>query len=261
MKEWATARAGIRAVLASCVVCLAACSGSSARKGRPDSLAQVDSTTSGTEVALDGDIESNDLDDEETPRSPSVDEIQSGKLPNIPLLTQDDKPVRFYDDLVKGKVVMINFMFTMCQGSCPGTSAKLAKVQDALGDRVGRDVFILSISLDPEKDTPTVLKQYAERYGARPGWSFLTGNRSDIEGLRHRLGLFDPDPVVDADKTQHAGVILLGNGAIGRWSRILALAKPQQILDALDRVALDPQKWKPAMWSSEEPQAPNASGR
>src|SRR5471030_2509897 len=96
-------------------------------------------------------------------------------LPNVLLRTQDNKPVRFYDDLIKGKTVVISFMFTSCKAICPMTNVNLLKVQKALGGHMGRDVFFYSLTLDHKTDTPEVLHKYAKAIGAKPGWTFLTG--------------------------------------------------------------------------------------
>lgn len=159
-----------------------------------------------------------------------------GFFPNTVLTTHENRAVRFYEDLVKGKVVLINFMFTDCRAICPVTTAKLVKVQKALGNRVARDVFLYSITLDPEHDTPEVLRRYAERLGAGPGWPFLTGRKEDVEALRRRLGFYDPDPTVDADMMQHAGLVLYGNEPKGRWATVTALAEPAAIVRAVRRV-------------------------
>src|SRR5205807_8963139 len=108
-------------------------------------------------------------------------------LPNLILRTQDNKPVRFYDDLIKGRTVVISFLFTRCTAICPRTTANLLKVQQALGDHVGRDVFFYSLTLDPAHDSPEVLRKYAKSVGANPGWTFLTGKAEDLEMLRRRL--------------------------------------------------------------------------
>jgi protein SCO1 len=157
-------------------------------------------------------------------------------LPNVALRTQDNQPVRFYEDLIKGKTVVISFLFTSCKAICPRTTANLLKVQKALGDHVGRDVFFYSLTLDPKTDTPEVLHKYAKTIGAKPGWTFLTGKSEDLELLRRKLGLYDPDPKVDADKTQHGAVIVYGNDADGRWSMMAALADSDRIADAVRRV-------------------------
>jgi protein SCO1 len=157
-------------------------------------------------------------------------------LPNVVLRTHENKAVRFYDDLIKGRVVLLSFMFTSCQGICPRTTANLLKVQKALGDHVGRDVFVYSLSLDPTTDTPAVLNKYANSVGAKPGWTFLTGKPEDLELLRRRLGFSDPDLKVDADRTQHGALIVYGNDAAGRWSAMPALASPDRIAAAVLRV-------------------------
>jgi len=102
--------------------------------------------------------------------------IRRRYFPNVKLQTQDGKTVRFYDDLIKGKIVTINFFYAKCEGICPTVTANLARVQKLLGERMGRDIFMISISLKPETDTPAVLKEYAEMFKAKPGWTFLTGN-------------------------------------------------------------------------------------
>jgi protein SCO1/2 len=159
-----------------------------------------------------------------------------GYFPNVVLTTHEGERVRFYDDLVKGKIVVVTFMFTACQGICPLTIAKLARVQDLLGERAGRDVFFYSVTLDPENDTPRVLKDYAQTVGAKRGWTFLTGRQEDIDLVRRKLGAYDPDPAVDADKSQHGGVIVYGNEAIGRWAAVPYLLTPRSIAKAVFRV-------------------------
>ena len=158
---------------------------------------------------------------------------RAGYFPNVVLRTHEDKRVRFYDDLIKGKVVAINFMFTTCPLFCPRATANLLKVQNQLGTRLGRDVFMLSISVDPERDTPQVLSQYAAAHHIKPGWSLLTGGREDIDLIRRRLGVLSDDP----DKTQHTGILTYGNEATGAWAAMPVVAQPAVIARALIRVA------------------------
>ena len=164
-------------------------------------------------------------------------ESTAASLPNVVLTTHENNTVRFYDDLVKGRVVLINFMFTNCKRFCPVTTPNLVRVQVALGDRVGRDIFLYSITLDPATDTPEVLKDYAKKVGAGPGWTFLTGKAEDIGKLRRRLGVYNRDPIIDADKTRHGGLVVYGNDAIGRWAAIPGLNKAEVIVRAVLRVA------------------------
>ena len=139
-------------------------------------------------------------------------------FPNVPLITHEGKTVRFFDDLIKDKVVVINFIYTSCPDVCPLETAKLAELQWILGDRVGRDVFIYSITIDPETDTPEVLKKYAERYQAGPGWLFLTGKEADITLLRVKLGLYIDD-IQDDDSNDHNVSLIIGNQSTGRWMK------------------------------------------
>jgi protein SCO1 len=166
-------------------------------------------------------------------------------FPNVALRTQDDKPVRFYDDLLKDKAVTINFFFANCEEICPLVTANLAKVQKLLGDRVGRDLFMYSISLKPEQDTPARLKAYAEMHGARPGWTFLTGAPADVELLRRSLGFTNPSAKVDKDLNQHIGNVRYGNEPLMLWAACPGQASAEWIVESVSWV-IHPEA-KPAM--------------
>ena len=139
-------------------------------------------------------------------------------FPNVPLVTQEGKSVRFFDDLIKDKVVIIYFMYTSCEDTCPLETARLVNVQRILGDRVGKDVFMYSITVDPANDTPEVLKKYAEKFQVGPGWQFLTGTEADITLLRKKLGLLS-DADSELDPTDHNISLVLGNQRTGRWMK------------------------------------------
>lgn len=178
------------------------------------------------------------------------------RFPNVVLRTHENKLVRFYDDLVKEKIVIVNFMYVGCRdGTCPLTTANLVEVQKLLGERLGRDIFIYSITLDPEHDTAAVLQRYAKSVGVKPGWLFLTGKDDDIEKLRKNLGFVDLDPVVDADKSQHIGVIKFGIEPLERWGTCPALTKPKWIAQYISW--LEPQGERP----NGRPKQKRASGR
>ena len=112
----------------------------------------------------------------------------------------------------------------------------LLRVQQMLGERAGRGVFMYSITLKPEQDTPVTLGQYAGRHGVKPGWQLLTGTPADIRDLRYRLGFYDPDPLIDDDKGTHTGVVRIGNDAYDRWTMAPSLADPEQILATINHV-------------------------
>ncbi|MBT8767279.1 SCO family protein [Metapseudomonas boanensis] len=155
---------------------------------------------------------------------------------NVALYTQDGVEVHFYDDLVRGKVVAINMMYVHCDGICPTMTANLRKVQELLGSRLGRDIFMYSITLQPHLDTPQVLKAYAEKHGVKPGWLFLTGEPEDVRRLRYSLGFFDPVPEVDDDLSTHTGMLRIGNDRAQRWTMAPALCEAPRIIATINHV-------------------------
>jgi protein SCO1/2 len=160
--------------------------------------------------------------------------IQARYLPNVVLRTQDDREVHFYDDLIKDKIVTINFIYSTCaDGTCPLITANLVQVQRLLGARVGRDIFMYSITLDPKHDTPTALRRYARAYGVAPGWQFLTGKPEDIELLRRKLRFTDRNPEIDKDPSRHSGNVRYGNEPMTRWGMCQGQAKPDWISESI----------------------------
>lgn len=145
-------------------------------------------------------------------------------FPNVPLITHEGRSVRFFDDLIKGKVVVINFIYTTCPDSCPLETARLREVQGILGDRVGKDVFMYSISIDPATDTPEVLNAYAKRYQVGPGWLFLTGTEANITLLRKKLGLYIAE--IQDGSNDHNLSCIIGNQATGRWMKASPFENP-----------------------------------
>ena len=162
----------------------------------------------------------------------------SDRFPNLRLRTHDDQPVRLYDDLVKDRVAIVNFMYTECGERCPMVTANLAELYGRLGRRMGKDMLFLSISLTPETDTPEALRDYAAHFGgARPGWLYLTGEAQGIEALRRSMGVWDRDPAVDADKNVHAGILTVGNDRTNQWRALPAMLEPRDLAEAILRMA------------------------
>lgn len=161
-------------------------------------------------------------------------------LPNLTLWTHEKKKVRLYDDLLKDKICLINMFFVACtDGQCPLITANLARVQPLIGERLGRDIFMYSISLNPVMDTPESLHAYVKHFNVRPGWLFLTGDKDkpdEIERLRRALGYWDPDPELDKDKTTHIGLVRVGNEPVDRWTSAPTLAEPREIARMLSYV-------------------------
>jgi protein SCO1/2 len=163
----------------------------------------------------------------------SRERLRDRYFPNVELTTHEGKKVRFYDDLIKDKVVVINFMYADCEGICPTITANLVKAQKLLGDRIGRKIFMYSLTLSPEKDTPEALKHYAKMHGVKPGWLFLTGNPVDIERLRRSLGFSTGNLKLDKDKANHIGMVKYGNERREWWGMCPGKAKPTWIVESI----------------------------
>lgn len=159
--------------------------------------------------------------------------IQKLHLPNVPLLTHEGRPVRFYDDLIKGKIVMVNFFYTRCDDVCPGVTANLGLVQKLLGAELGTRVFMYSLTLKPEEDGVKAVRDYRELFHAQPGWTFLTGKPVDLEAIRRGIGFQYPDPAVDQDKAQHIGNVRYGNEPLMLWAACPGLANARYLAESI----------------------------
>jgi protein SCO1 len=153
-------------------------------------------------------------------------------FPNVVLQDQDGRSLRFYDDIIQGKVVSMNFVYTTCTDVCPLDTAQLREVQRILGDHVGRDVHMYTISINPERDTPAELRRFMRTYDVGPGWTFLTGSREDITLLQRRLGL---RPVDERSLREHDTSVIVGNERTGQWIRRSAYESPRLLADLLAR--------------------------
>ena len=147
--------------------------------------------------------------------------------------TQNGMKLRFYDDVIKGKIVVINMMYAVCTGICPGNTANLLQVQKALGNRLGKDILMVSMTLQPQFDTPQALLDYVKRYDIQPGWIFLTGQPKEMDVIRRKLGFFNEDPKIDGDLANHTGMVRVGNERLDRWFMVPALSRPQQMARAI----------------------------
>ncbi len=154
---------------------------------------------------------------------------------NLPVVTHEGKTLRFYDDLIKGKIVVINFVYTSCPDICSLSTARMMHVRKQLGELVGRDIFIYSISLDPENDSPDVLKEYAGAFDIGAGWLFLTGKPKDIHLIRWQLG--------ERSRTlsEHRSDMVIGNDKTGEWRRISTMGNLKIVTDRIR--GMDP-KWR-----------------
>ncbi len=152
---------------------------------------------------------------------------------DVVLLNQDGERMRLYSDLLQGKVVIIDSFFATCQGSCLPMNRNLEKVQEALGDHVGKDVFIISISVDPAVDTPASLKEYAKKLHAKPGWYFLTGDKQNVDFALNKLGQYVND------KQDHLNIFIIGNERTGLWKKAFGLARSDELVKVVESVLND----------------------
>jgi cytochrome oxidase Cu insertion factor (SCO1/SenC/PrrC family)/ABC-type branched-subunit amino acid transport system substrate-binding protein len=150
---------------------------------------------------------------------------------DLELVDQNGAKVRFYSDLLAGKVVVINSFFATCSGSCPVMSGTFRKIQTALGDRIGRDVHLVSITVDPETDTPEQLRKFAKAASAGPGWHLVTGSKANVSQALHKLGL------LTETKETHTAVVLIGNEPKGVWKKAFGLADSDEIVRLVKEVA------------------------
>jgi cytochrome oxidase Cu insertion factor (SCO1/SenC/PrrC family) len=158
----------------------------------------------------------------ETPASdPSA--VSSMRIPDVTVQDQNGKSLNFYTDLVKGKVVAINFVFTTCTTICPPLTATFRRVQQQLAEQ-NSAVQLISISVDPAVDTPERLRDFAAKFKVEPGWAFVTGNTSDINSLLQQLG------VAVTNKNDHTPMILIGNDSAGYWTRAYGLSSPTSLV-------------------------------
>jgi len=155
---------------------------------------------------------------------------------NVVLTNQNNKTVHFYDDVIKDRIVMIQFMYTQCDKYCPMVTPNLAKVQGQLEKRAPNQVTMISITVDPAHDSPQVLKEYAGKFHVQAGWQFLTGSKKDIDWIRRELGVYDPDK----KKAEHLNVLTIGKEPTGQWVAIPALMKPDNIVNTVLRLVPQP---------------------
>jgi protein SCO1/2 len=167
-------------------------------------------------------------------RTQSAQRPKTGLAPSIPdvdVFDQDGKRIHFYSDLIKGKVVVISFLFTTCKLYCPMQGENLSKLQGALGARLGRDVNLITVSVDPETDTPERLKAWGAMFGAKPGWTFVTGAKPEIDKVSMALtGAL-------AIKGSHSAVVYIGNDKTGIWTRAYGLHDLERFSQLIEEVA------------------------
>jgi cytochrome oxidase Cu insertion factor (SCO1/SenC/PrrC family) len=151
-------------------------------------------------------------------------------IPDVAVLDQEGNKLHFYTDLIKDKTVAINFIFTNCTTICPPLAATCARLQKEMGDKVGKDVHLISISVDPVTDTPERLKAWGAKFKAGPGWTFVTGEKQEIDKLLNALG------AAVSKREDHTPALIIGNDGKGVWTRTYGLAKIPQNMSVIAEV-------------------------
>jgi len=148
------------------------------------------------------------------------------------LLDQDGEPVRFVSDVIGDRIVVMDFVYTTCTTVCPVLTAVLGQVQMRLGERLGNEVILVSVSVDPGRDTPRRLKAYAASHHAKPGWVWLTGDKTSVDEVLDGLGAYTPN------FEDHPSMVLVGDGRSGNWNRFFGFPGPDQLLAVVDELAM-----------------------
>jgi protein SCO1 len=167
-----------------------------------------------------------------TPEPPKTetDTLSAAHIPDVRVYDQNGQALNFYTDLIKGKNVAINFIFTTCTNVCPVLTATFRRVQLEL-EKSHSDVKLISISVDPVIDTPERLREFANKFKAGPGWAFVTGEKNDIDTLLQRLGFGI------GNKSDHTSMILVGNDAANYWTRTYGLSSPTALVQVMTNTA------------------------
>lgn len=152
------------------------------------------------------------------------------KYDDTVLVTQDGKKLKLKSEVFANRIVVLDFAYTTCTTVCPVLSAVLAKVQDQLGDKSGKEVQLVTITVDPARDTPARLKQYASKYGAKAGWLWLTGPTGTVNEVLKGFNAYAPN------FEDHPAMILVGDPVSGSWTRFYGFSDPKDILAKVDEL-------------------------
>lgn len=158
------------------------------------------------------------------------------KVHDVAVLDQDNHARRFKSEVIGAKLAVVNFVYTTCTAVCPAQSASFTKLQDLLGARLGREVVLVSVSVDPITDIPARLQAYAQSRGARAGWRWVTGAKRDIDLLLSGFGAYTPD------YRQHPAMVLVGDATNGKWSRYVGFPRPEQLAQRLAQLQSERQR-------------------
>lgn len=152
-------------------------------------------------------------------------------LTDTPLLDQEGRSVRFKSEAIAERIAVVNFVYTTCTTVCPVTSAVMAQVQGQLGARLGRDVALVTVTVDPVRDTPARLKEYAGRHGAAAGWTWLTGPKPQVDEVLKVFGAYTPSFV------EHPPLVMVGDAKSGKWLRFYGFPTPEQLMGAVGELS------------------------
>lgn len=228
--------------IAAALLVLAACEPASTDQGA-QAPAKADAKANPAEPAATDDAKATPVEPTAAPAGPTAAPVEptqpglakGGKtyFTDVPLVDQRGQTHRLYSDLIQGKIVVMNFFFTSCEGACPKLNLEMSKIQKHLGDRVGKDVRLMSVSVDPTRDTPAALAEYSKAFSPSDGWYFLTGKPEDVEVALRKLGQYVEEP------SAHSSIFIVGNERTGLWKKAFGLADSDELLRVVDSVVGD----------------------
>lgn len=183
--------------------------------------------------------------DPEAPESPDGNAEAKNYFTDVELIDQDGNALRLYSDLLRNRTVVIDCFFSSCTGVCPVLNQKLTAIKQAFSEQMGKELIILSISVDPEVDTPARLKEYAEGLRSGPGWYFLTGSRENLKTALTKFGLYTET------RENHSNLLMIGNDATGLWKKAFGLAPSEQVVEIVESVLYDSETPNPSVVRAE----------
>ena len=162
--------------------------------------------------------------------SAAAGDMMTLEIPIAEMVTQNSEPVDLRSDVVSDRIVVLDFIYTTCTTVCPVLTAIMSQVNGQLAERIGKDVILVSMTVDPKRDTPARLKKYSSNFRTDDGWLWLTGDKLVVDGVLRKLGAYT------ANFEHHPAMVLVGDGRTGQWSRFVGFPGADAIVDKVEQL-------------------------